>query len=244
MTIHLSSGLENVLTLLRPRGQKRTTFPGGIGLAQTRIGATERVGDWLARCVDHHLGGNPGRCRVEEHVAIFAVIHWHSGVMRYLNCQVVVALEGTIDDLYCDPGLRAQYLRLDYDLQALGSMFREPAPHIHVHPDGEPRFALATTQNVLMDFFDFVYRNYCYDQWLRWATDVWERDARRQNLDLAALNRVHDAFDSGSCEALEKVRKELDAMKRAWRRERDALWPHVVPARETSLLCYEPSGGV
>jgi hypothetical protein len=75
---------------------------------------------------------------------------------------------------------------------------------------------------------------------LRWATLVWEREARRRNLDRTRLRLVESAFETGSCAALQPLRRELDAMKRAWRRDRDELWPHVVPEQETSLLCYEP----
>ncbi len=68
-----------------------------------------------------------------------------------------------------------QYLRLDYDQQQLGPMFKEPAPHIHVVVDGEPRFAACRTSADLpvADFVDFIFRNYRYTEWARWLHEQW-----------------------------------------------------------------------
>lgn len=243
MATPISAGLDNVLILLRQRRGDRSSFPRGFTLEGGRVGKSESIGMWFKRCVDELLGGDVGRCKVEDHLALFAVVHWRDKqTMSHVSCQAVIVQQGIVDHLYRDPGLRAQYLRLDYDLTALGAMFREPTPHVHVHPDGEPRFGLPTSRNVLMDFLDFVYRNYCYETWLRWATSVWEREARLRGRDPAIIEQVQRAFDTANCAALGRFSADLDRMKRAWRAERDALWPHVVPDRETSLLCYEPTG--
>jgi hypothetical protein len=53
-----------------------------------------------------------------------------------------------------------QYFRLDYDEQQLGPLFKEPAPHIHIMVDGEPRFPACRMPAALpiADFVDFIFR--------------------------------------------------------------------------------------
>jgi hypothetical protein len=68
-----------------------------------------------------------------------------------------------------------QYLRLDYDQRQLGPLFKEPAPHIHIVVDGEPRFAACRIQEDLpiADFLDFIFRNYRHAEWARWLHGEW-----------------------------------------------------------------------
>jgi len=240
MSAYFSDGVENVFTMLKARGDGRSSFPRSWQLEHGRIGPTEPVHEWFVRCVDDHLDGDHGRCQVADRLAVFAIVHWRGEMLAYVNCQALVTIGGTLEDYYLDPSVEAQYLRLDYDLGALGAMFREPSPHIHVRPDGEPRFPMTRTSNVIMDFFDFIYRNYFHAEWLDWAESLWRREATFRRLDVAAFDRVKDAFDRSRYDELKRWREPLAYMKRAWRGKKDELWPYMLPADEVALLSYEP----
>jgi hypothetical protein len=88
-----------------------------------------------------------------------------------------------------------QYLRLDYDQQQLGPMFKEPAPHIHVVVDGEPRFAVCRTSADLpvADFVDFIFLNYRHTEWAGWLHGEWfDRYVKEDTDDVFEL--IDDAF--------------------------------------------------
>lgn len=240
MSAHFSPGIENVFTILKAKSDGRSSFPHGWKLQNGRIGSTEPVRDWFIRCVDVHLGGDHGPCQVADRLAVFAVVYWRDQTLAYVNCQALVTIGGTLEDYYLDPSVEAQYFRLDYDLDALGEMFREPSPHVHIRPDGEPRFQMTPARNALMDFFDFIYRNYFHAEWLDWAEAQWRREAASRQLDVDAFERVREAFAGSRYGELKRWSEPLGFMKRAWRRQKDALWPYALPADEVALLSYEP----
>ena len=236
-----SDGVDNVLRQLRYGARSESSsFPPRWSVAQGRIGAGETIHDWFVRCVDQCLGGNIGPCTVAENIAIFAVLRWHKKTIFYLNCQALVTLDCSLDEFYCDGAKKAQYLRLDYDLDALGAMFREPSPHVHVLPDGEPRFPFSGSSNAVIDFLDFIYRNYQFEDWFIWAETVWKAEAARRKLDDAALDQVKRAFNDSNYESLKACEKELGSMKKAWRKAKDELWPYPLSMEELSILSYEP----
>lgn len=240
MSAYFSDGVENVFTLLKAKGEGQSSFPRNWRLEHGRIGAVESVHRWFVRCVDDHLGGDHGRCQVADRLAVFAIVRWRKEMLAYVNCQALVTIGGTLEDYYLDPYVEAQYLRLDYDLGALGAMFREPSPHVHIRPDGEPRFPITQTPNVIMDFFDFIYRNYFHVEWLDWAEALWQKVAVERGLDVATFDRVRDAFDRSRYDELKRWCEPLGYMKQAWRSKKDELWPYTLPADEVKLLSYEP----
>ncbi|WP_437671982.1 hypothetical protein [Sorangium sp. So ce131] len=240
MSAYFSAGVENVCTVLKAKGENRSSFPRSWQLEHGRIGATESVHKWFVRCVNDHLGGDLGHCQVADRLAVFVVVHWRNDVIAYLNFQALVTVGGTLEDYYLDSSTEAQYLRLDYDMSALGAMFREPLPHVHIRPDGEPRFPMMSTPNVIIDFFDFIYRNYFHSEWIEWAESLWRKEAVFRKLDVDAFDRVKEAFDRSQYDELKRWSKPLGYMKRAWRGKKDELWPYLLPADELALLSYEP----
>jgi hypothetical protein len=87
--------------------------------------------------------------------------------IEYANLQALLA-EVSIADFANGAGTEPhRYLRADHDTSALGPLLKEPLPHLHVEPDGEPRFPLQLTAatDLVGWFLDFVYRNYFYDHW-------------------------------------------------------------------------------
>lgn len=240
MSAYFSAGVENVCTVLKAKSGGRSSFPRSWELDHGHISTTEPVHNWFVRCIDDHLDGNVGRCQVADRLAVFVVVDWQGVTISYVNCQALVTIGGTLEDYYLDSSVETQYMRLDYDLRALGAMFREPSPHVHIRPDGEPRFPMKPTSNVIIDFFDFIYRNYFHTEWLDWAETLWRKEAKLRELDVDAFDRVRDAFDRSRYDELKRWSKSLGYMKRAWRAKKDELWPYMLSADEVELLSYEP----
>ena len=57
----------------------------------------------------------------------------------------------------------------------LGDPFTHPLAHVHVSDESHPRFSLdgGTSGNVIVDYLEFLYRNYVFDDWLNWAKRQW-----------------------------------------------------------------------
>jgi len=81
---------------------------------------------------------------------------------------------------------------------------------------------------------------YFHAEWLDWAETPWRREATFRRLDVAAFDRVRDAFDRSRYDELKRWSEPLAYMKRAWRGKKDELWPYMLPADEVELLSYEP----
>ncbi|HQU41680.1 MAG TPA: hypothetical protein PK867_02665 [Pirellulales bacterium] len=115
-------------------------------------------------------------------MAMFLQFGWEARRFRYLHCQAIAVIGGTLDDAYLrSDGIDLRYLRLEYESGPfmLGALFSHPVVHIHSQPREAPRFALDSTdgETVLLDFLDFLYRNFCHDAWSRWATVACEASA-------------------------------------------------------------------
>lgn len=176
-----SSGAETLFRSLNTWGRTNgeNNYPPGIKNAQNikfkNSDSTAR--DWFVRIVDEELDGHPERCAIEENIAIFATVKWEQErELKYANLQCLIALNGSLEDLYLDEAIECEYLRLDFDPAQPGSLFTHPIPHIHVRGSRGPRFGLRQGESghVVFDFLDFVYRNYLPYQWENWLSDIWD----------------------------------------------------------------------
>lgn len=190
MSAAFSEPLDNVLQAIDPRKRpaNHDCFPRQCGDADLRVAPDESVRDWFARLVDGPLHGDAQACTVEDNLAIFLQFAWTKDrLFRYVRCQVLAVVGGTIEDAYLgSEGAQLRYLRLEYDSDPLASgvLFSHPVAHIHAQPSDAPRFALESVDDnmelsnlVLLDFFDFLYRNFCHAAWSQWADSVWRKAA-------------------------------------------------------------------
>ncbi len=178
---------------------------------------------------------------VEENLALFLVIKWEERAIQYANLQALwtdvplgTFLQGTG---------RHRYLRLDYDLSALGPLLKEPQPHVHVEADGEPRFPLpvALGDDLVGWFLDFVYRNFFYDVWIVWAEMLWD-DWCTERARTNQWVRLKEAFDQGrirAIEADEELARDLRDLKRCINDARRGLFPLKAEGTRCSLLSSE-----
>lgn len=240
-----TSGIEQVLHVLRPgnRPSGRTAFPPGLPDGGARRSADEPAHAWLRRCIDGYFAGDIGRVRVEENLALFLVVHWSGGHIQYTNLQALWAQVPL--SVFIDGGDAAphRYLRLDYDMTALGPLLKEPQPHVHVEPDGEPRFPLSVSaaDDVVGWFLDFIYRNFFYEDWILWAEVVWDDRCRMQKRD-NRWPRLVEVFNQSAIGVLEQdadLRRDLRDLKRCLLDERRLLFPLMTKAARIHLLSHE-----
>lgn len=164
---------------MAPHGQR--LFPAN--LLSPFFKDTAHLADWIAERVQQ--GDAP---LLDEGIMLWGAVRWadafqHPGhpatiyALTHAEVHVVVATgedDATIEAV-AEGASPFQYLRLDYDRTALGPMLKEPAPHVHVHIDGEPRFGgvRVNTDCPIADFLDFIFRNYRHTQWTEWLYDTW-----------------------------------------------------------------------
>lgn len=118
-------------------------------------------------------------------------------------------MEGTIS---------AIYLRLDYDPNKPGKLFKESHPHIHITVCGAPRipFIWNRTDNVIAKFLDFICRNYCYEKWINWVELIWERHLasvgpEREN----AFDTIKQVFTTRQPQSVvEQYKEEIEEIKK------------------------------
>jgi hypothetical protein len=232
---YFSPGFRKFLEVISPSSRrKEISFPAGCH--EIRCGRKEPVQEWFKRVADAKLQGNPSKCQIEETMGVFAHLSYQGGLITYANVQVVVA-EQDLETFYLDPATPCRYFRLDYDLKCLGEAFyKEPMPHIHVEPEGPPRFSALFSRrgNIILDFFDFIYRSYHYNIWRDWAQTA----AGTYGISVQQFKMIEDAFAKNQHQALIDD-GGVERIKEACRKLKDRLFNPVVDIKVCSLLSYD-----
>lgn len=125
------------------------------------------------------LASQPDLATIEDNIAVFLKLTWKDRKrLVYANIQTIITTSNLEDYYYLGVDAEAQYLRLDFDYKTLGDPFSHPLAHIHVEGDLSPRFALegGNSGNIIVDYLEFLYRNYVADKWLEWAEREWNRE--------------------------------------------------------------------
>ncbi len=191
-----SHGAEALLRALQPQGPSSSgSFP--VGLRAPRFSGESALHEWVQRLVRQERPPE-----IAPGILVCAAASWGRAfrlpgetMTRYaldsaaLHAVIATNQEDSTAEAIAEGRSGFQYLRLDYDQRQLGPMFKEPAPHIHVVVDGEPRFAACRTSADLpvADFVDFIFRNYRYAEWARWLHEQW--------FDLHVKREADDVFD-------------------------------------------------
>ncbi len=231
-----SEGVRTLASTLKYHTKGRRVYPRGYTVTR----ASGDVHGWFKDLVDKSLGGSPEGCAVEENLAVFAVLDGANDcALDYANVQVLTTDGGSLVEYYKQSkvGVVANYIRLDFDLEALGPAFKEPLPHVHVQPDGSPRFHVSDPC-VVAEFFDFVYRNYQYDKWIIWANEVWEDALRASGRDPTKTNilpTIRAAYNASQVNTLMRAREDLLTMHGAWRKARKEMFPFNVRTEHLPL---------
>lgn len=246
-----SRAVDNLLLMIHPHGRLATTsYPSGLRGADIRRGKKETPQSWFKRMMDQFCDGKPERCALERHFGIFAQFYWQEGNRLIgANIQVVCARPGLVlDDLYyLGDEAEAIYLRLDLDYESLGDPFSHPLPHIHVEGTPTTRFALegGRSGNVIMDFLEFLYRNYAYNEWLNWVKREWEEEFKPfAQMDIPdPLPRILEIFkdpkfENRRIESLRHYEADIEKIKTMLRRRKDELFDPRMNGSDRVILEY------
>lgn len=241
-TQSFSTGVDNLLVRVRPHGQPATAFPHGLDAADTRRGDSETLHQWFVRLVDKYCGGEPTLVAVEDGIAVFANFVWRKDRLVYASVPTLIVPEGTLEDFYADDGRPVVYLRLDLNYETLGDPFSHPLAHIHVSDESHPRFALdgGISGNVIVDYLEFLYRNYVSDEWLKWARRQWlaKGGADVKDDEDDPFERIVKAFTEAQFGVLETHAQVIRRIKKMLRDAKDSVFSAHMNGADREILEY------
>ncbi|MDY0063046.1 MAG: hypothetical protein RBU45_24785 [Myxococcota bacterium] len=200
--------------------------------AMHRASSSQTPAELLCDIVSCHLNDSLESALLDKQVLVTGWVDWFGkDQIASFSVQALVCTNMTIEDAFYKeqegsvaekakkPDVR--YYRCEYDVRKPGAPFAEPCPHIHVLPEGEPRFPLGGPEpaNPILDFLEFLALNHSYVVWFRWALSVCDR--RRLRGDLQELRNLFDAgFDYRSAQRelvdrLPRMKEVRDVLRQA-----------------------------
>jgi hypothetical protein len=250
MSILISHGVNNILKyyLLPNRTPiSQLAFPRNIPLNGVYFHQNESVKGWLSRCVSDFLDGDINKCKIADNIGVFIEIHWSSSSeIEMLSIQTIVALSGTLERYLALQNQQFQYFRIDLDNRNLGTVFGHHFPHIHVNQMRHgPRLAFGDipSQNIVADYFDYLYRCYVPEEWADWAKTVWRQ--RSNPIYRSRTDALFDDFDTAfrnrtinSLLAAGVYPHAIQDFKRSLREEKDTSYRPRANRILTELISY------
>jgi len=209
----------------------------------TRFETDETLHHWYVRMVNEYCGQDPRLNALEDNISVFMVLNRKGNRLTGANfCTLVTSCDLEEYFLEPPPDCEAVYLRLDFDYGTLGQPFSHPVPHMHILGDLPPRFSFEVGQsgNVVMDYFDFLYRHFSPRKWKAWAEAVWEKDykeAQRPPQD-NPFETIISAFEESQIEVLRKHSGEVQRLKRILGKRKDELFAARMDTQDKELIRY------
>ena len=202
----LSQGPQDLLGCLSsgnsPTGVAQ--WPPAVRYPQMKFGKQETVHSWFCRCVNDFCGGDPRFCQLEENIGVFSLIMWDKGKLSGACIQALRIDEPLVDFYLADTAnghtdQEANYLRLDYHSDEFGLIWTHPVLHIHTKPSGPPHclFDGGNSDNPIVAFFDYFFRQFEPEKWEKFARACWDRRCGERNMsdpESAVGEKVIDAF--------------------------------------------------
>ena len=243
--ISFSPGTDRFLNTIRPYHKKsgRAAFPTRLpDDLDLRLGSDESNHEWFRRICDGIGTSAPESIQIEENIAMTADLRWNEDrKLYYVNIQVIVSTNSLVD-YYFNSDFETFYLRMDYDEMTLGRPFTHSLPHIHCSGSMSPRFALEgeTSETIVVDFLDFLYRHYIPDAWRSWAERVWYASpgSAPRNDHNDWLPRIFEAFANSQLPVLRERARDLTRFKAALARAKESYLDLRVSREDRELLEY------
>jgi hypothetical protein len=235
----LSPGVELFLEQIRPHGRKETAYPYELNATATRREHNETVHQWFVRLVDTYCQKDPSVVAIEDNIAVFASLKWDKDALYYASIPTLIT-ESSVEEFYLYGKAQVAYLRLDLNLDTLGDPFSHPLPHIHLIDDLHPRFALdGRSGNVLVDYLEFLYRNFQSGKWVDWARHHWrtERGFPQDN-EIDPFELVLNAFTDAQISILRENAPVILQINRTLRRVKDSFFSAHMEPTDRELLAY------
>jgi hypothetical protein len=236
-----SVGVDTLLEAVRPYGRATTAFPPTLDEANARKHPGESLHNWFIRIVDEQCSGDPKRTALEDNIAVFVKLAWQGKKrLTYANVQTLVA-SCDLEEYYLDSG-EANYFRLDFDYTTLGDPFSHPLAHIHIEGDLSPRFALegGISGNIVVDYLEFLYRNYVPGRWITWAEREWQKEFVQTSKpdEPNPFATILEAFATSQFHILREHATVLSRIKRLLRKRKDELFAYHMEGADREILEY------
>lgn len=226
-----SPGLDRVLSSLRPFGPEgERRFPEAkISRSSSRIAGTEEPIDWLRRIVEEYFSGDVKPLLVEENLVLLARVAWRSNeVLTFASIQVLVSVNCSMESrLEVGASGEIDYFRFDFHPEEPGEFAREPHPHVHIRPKGAPRVSVHAPplDGGVSTFLEWIYLNYHYEKWIRWAEERWNASQYSKAGDLPDFRSLMDAVKTNERGYLEKHAAAFSVLKNVLVDSRKNLLP-------------------
>ena len=239
----ISQGVMNLLYCLEPNRAQRGTrcFPSNANLDEMPI-YRYNIGEWFRHLIDECLDGDIDSIAIEENIGVVGEISWNNETITNASIHSI-AIPGVglaLDDLYLEPDIDADYLRLDIHPKCLGKPFTHPYPHLHTQSKSA-RFdaGLGRDGNIVVDLLELLYRYYQHDAWWNWAECVCAKWAIQNGVDELPLAEIHQAFVDGRIDLLEGVlRPYVILLKDVLTYEKDRYYPLRISDATKQVLRY------
>lgn len=136
--------------------------------------------NYLKRIIRHpQYGEEIYDFKVSENFLVFIEMKSNNNIINYCNIQAFLTEDIELmdimlkDEYELKDSKKVFYYRMDYDINNLGPIFKESSPHIHITPSGNPRINIQDIKDdIVVNFFDFIYRNHFYDKWINWVKKI------------------------------------------------------------------------
>jgi len=237
---YFSIGFRHFLEAIRTyQAVTEVDFPRNYFLS--RISPREKISDWFRRIVDDQLEGEVKPCVVEQNMGVFCRVIYKGDLITYANIQVIIA-DDDLENFYFDPKIKCNYLRLDCDPNRLGEIFTHPLPHIHISESGSPRFGtdIFKSGNIVLDFFDFIYRNFYPNLWIEWAYRAYQEGKRRRADNSPDIFKpIAHAFKTNQLGILTtRYSQGLREIRNSCRSLKDSLFTKSINHQDASIILY------
>lgn len=236
----LSDGFKSFLETINCwRGRRKAEYPNRFNMDYCN--SEETAQGYFKRIVDNQFQNDPNRCSVETDMAVLADLKFTDRFIAYANIQVFICNGSDLETFYKDPLTPCMYLRLDYDLDCLGQLFSHSLPHVHISADGLPRFGFnCFTGNIILDFFDFIYRNFYPDRWIEWARLAYQNyNGKYHKEENEMFDLIIEEFKSNNHDYLSsRYAKNLNYIKKACQNIKDDLFQIRIDIDKADLLSY------
>jgi hypothetical protein len=121
------------------------------------------------------------------------------GEIKKLSISVIVFENISVEEVFAKKAFnsiekyRPNYFRLDFHPVEKGHFLHEPQFHIHIGKNSQPRFGFTELrENPLYHFFDMIFSNYDYDNYIDWIQKTSEKLRVKEE-----LNECLASFSSG-----------------------------------------------
>jgi len=241
-----SDGVDRILHAIRPYGKSSSHFPRTLDPNATRIEPHETAHDWYVRLVTDYCNGNPDTNAVESNIAVFMALYWQGKKrtkLRGANFSTLVT-SCELEEYFLEKPDQCEvvYFRLDFDYGTLGHPFSHPIPHFHSRGDLSPRFSfdVGDSGNVVMDYFDFLYRQFIPAKWKSWAESVWNKDYHESARDPQEnpFRTIVAAFEESQFGVLREHASSIQHLKRILRAQKDKQFKWCMNPDDRALLQY------